>query len=137
MPAEGGRFFGVRSPYEQLGGETGLRALVRRFYAEMDTRAEAQGIRAMHPADLSGSEEKLFDFLSGWLGGPPLFHQKRGNPMLRFRHLPFRIGEDERDQWLDCMQRALAHESVPADLRETLLGALRQMADHLRNQEAP
>ena len=61
---------------------------------------EAAGIRAMHPEDLQGSRDKLFMFLSGWLGGPDLFVEKFGHPRLRGRHMPFAIGTSERDQWV-------------------------------------
>ena len=65
-------------------------ALVDRFYDLMDETPEFYVIRKLHPQDLAGSREKLFMFLSGWLGGPPLYVEKHGHPMLRARHLPFR-----------------------------------------------
>ena len=68
------------TPYGQLGGEDIIRTLVRRFYTLMDTLPEAWDVRQMHPEDLSGSEEKLFKYLSGWLGGPPLYEQEFGHP---------------------------------------------------------
>ena len=80
------------SPYERLGGEQAVRRLVDRFYDLMDTLPEAAGIRALHPEDLTDSREKLFMFLSGWLGGPPLYQMQYGHPRLRARHLPFPIG---------------------------------------------
>lgn len=79
------------TPYQRIGGESGLRRLVHRFYALMDTLPEAWDVRKLHPDDLSGSEEKLFMYLSGWLGGPDLFVQRFGHPRLRARHLPFEI----------------------------------------------
>ena len=69
--------------YEAIGGEAKIRELVERFYALMDSLPEAAPIRALHPADLSGAKEKLFLFLTGWTGGPPLYVQKHGNPALR------------------------------------------------------
>ena len=75
--------------YEQLGGEAGVRRLVERFYAYMDELPEAADTRALHARNLKGSIEKLYLFLSGWLGGPNLYQQKYGHPMLRRRHLPF------------------------------------------------
>ena len=73
------------TPYGQLGGEDIVRKLVHRFYELMDTLPEAWDVRQMHPEDLSGSEEKLFKYLSGWLGGPPLYEQEFGHPRLRAR----------------------------------------------------
>lgn len=87
------------------------------------------------PPDLAGSRDKLFWFLSGWFGGPPLFMERFGHPRLRMRHLPFRIGIAERDQWLLCMERALTDMNLSADLLAELLAAFRQMADHMRNTE--
>ena len=72
--------------YEAIGGDAAVRALTRRFYALMDPMPEAARCRAIHPPDLSGSEDKLYEYLSGWLGGPPLYTEKRGHPMLRRRH---------------------------------------------------
>ena len=123
--------------YAQLGGEDTLRRLVHRFYALMDTLPEAWELRQMHPEDLSGSEEKLFMYLSGWLGGPPLYEQANGHPRLRARHLPFTITSAERDQWLMCMQLAF-DECIPdGPLRARLWGAIEGLADHMRNRADP
>jgi hemoglobin len=99
----------------------------------MDTLAETQKIRTLHPTTLEGSEEKLFKFLSGWLGGPPLYMQEYGHPMLRARHLHFPIGCRERDEWMLCMEKALAEQVLDDDLVTTLLEALKRTADHMRN----
>ncbi|MBL8454207.1 MAG: group II truncated hemoglobin [Zoogloea sp.] len=125
------------TPYTELGGAEGIRRLVHRFYTLMDTLPEAWDVRQMHPEDLSGSEEKLFKYLSGWLGGPPLFEQEFGHPRLRARHLPFSIASAERDQWLMCMHQAF-DECVPdGPLRERLWGAIEGLADHMRNRAEP
>jgi hemoglobin len=121
------------TPYQQIGGEAGLRRLVQRFYALMDTLPEAYGIRKLHPADLSGSEEKLFMFLSGWLGGPPLFVETFGHPRLRARHLPFTLGNDEAGQWMLCMRQAMAEELPDERLRAGLDKVLTDLAQHMRN----
>ena len=123
------------TPFEQLGGEEKLRALIRRFYSLMHSEAEFAVIRKLHPPGLEGSTEKLTMFLSGWLGGPPLYTDKFGNPMLRARHLPFAIGESERDQWMACMQRAMEEEGVPELLRLQLMGAFYKTADWMRNRQ--
>jgi hemoglobin len=117
-----------------IGGETVLRALVRDFYRIMDELPEAYGIRKLHPQNLGGSEEKLFMFLSGWMGGPDLFARRFGHPRLRARHLPFAIAESERDQWLMCMREAMALHVKDESLREKLYEALAGLADHMRNQ---
>lgn len=122
------------TPYERLGGDAAVRRLVDRFYELMDTLPEAWEIRRLHPQDLSGSADRLYKFLSGWLGGPPLYWGEYGHPMLRRRHLPFPIGEAERDQWLLCMNQALDEQVADAGLREALKRAFFGTADHLRNR---
>ena len=122
------------TPYETLGGAEKLRALVDRFYLLMDTQPEYYAVRKLHPQDLSGSAEKLYLFLSGWLGGPPLYLQKIGQPFLRARHLPFAIGEMERDLWLACMRQAMADVEVGEGLGEALANAFAKTADHMRNR---
>lgn len=122
------------TPYALLGGEAKLKSLVERFYALMASEPEYAGIRKLHPPALDGSSEKLYMFLSGWLGGPPLYMQKHGHPMLRARHLPFAIGEGERDQWMSCMRRAMQEESVDPALCEALREALFKTADWMRNK---
>ena len=121
--------------FEMIGGETKVRALVDRFYDLMETKPEAAGIRALHPPDLQSSREKLFLFLVGWLGGPPLYVQKYGHPRLRARHMPFPIGESERDQWLLCMKQALDEVVELEHLRLHLYQAFMSLADFMRNKE--
>jgi len=120
--------------YELLGGETTLRAIVDRFYALMDELPEAWEIRKLHPDDLSGSADKLFMFLSGWLGGPSLYIERYGHPRLRARHLPFPIGSRERDQWMMCMRMALEEHVPDESLRNKLIDALANTADFMRNK---
>lgn len=122
------------TPYQHMGGEPAVRALVNRFYDLMDTLPEAWEIRKLHPRDLDGSREKLFKFLSGWLGGPPLYVQEYGHPMLRRRHLPFPIDTRARDQWMVCMSQALDEQPMDSHIREALRQALAGVADHMRNQ---
>ena len=122
------------TPYEHMGGETTVRALVDRFYDLMDTLPEAWDIRRLHPPDLSGSRDKLFKFLSGWLGGPPLYQQEYGHPMLRRRHLPFPIDSGARDQWMLCMNQALNEQPMDPEIREGIRKAFAGLADHMRNQ---
>jgi hemoglobin len=122
------------TPYLRLGGDAAVKRLAERFYAIMDELPETYPLRKVHPQDLSGSAEKLYEFLSGWTGGPPLFVDKHGPPMLRRRHLPFAIGEAERDQWLLCMRLALDDVVADTGLRDELYAALEKLADHMRNQ---
>lgn len=121
------------SPYERLGGEPAVRKLVDRFYDLMSQLPEAGHVLRMHPEDLSGSRQKLFEFLSGWLGGPQLFMERRGHPRLRLRHVHFPIDNSARDAWLTCMFQAMDECIADALLREMLRGSFSRMADHLRN----
>lgn len=122
------------SPYRRMGGEPGVRALVDRFYDLMDRLPEAADIRAMHGKSLASSRDKLFIFLSGWLGGPDDYQSGYGQPRLRSRHLPFVIGRKERDQWMLCMSRALDEQISDAGLRAQLGETLFQVADFMRNR---
>ncbi|ADN74246.1 globin [Ferrimonas balearica DSM 9799] len=123
------------SAYERMGGEPTVRAIAHRFYQLMADDPDYADLRAIHPDDLSGSELKLFEFLSGWLGGPPLFEEKYGHPMLRARHLPFRVDKRQRNLWLHCMKRALEQEVKDRQVRRAMLEALIPLADHMRNTE--
>jgi len=125
------------TPYELLGGETAVRALVNRFYQLMDDLPEACDVRRMHAEDLGGSAEKLFLFLSGWLGGPNLYVERFGPPFLRARHLPFSIGSAERDQWMLCMRQAIAEQVADPALGTRLAAAFAGLADHMRNRADP
>ena len=122
------------SHYEQLGGEAGIRALVDRFYDLMDTAPEAATIRALHAASLKVSREKLFKYLTGWTGGPPLYESEYGHPRLRMRHMPFPIASTERDEWMWCMDRALAEHGAPEPVKAFLRERFQALADHMRNQ---
>lgn len=124
-------------PYDFIGGESAIQSLVVRFYFYMDILPEAQGIRAMHQTDLATAKDKLFKFLSGWLGGPNLYIEEFGHPMLRMRHFPFKIGESERDQWMLCMNKALAEIPMDPRLHTNIQTALQQLATHMINQEPP
>ena len=121
--------------YQRIGGEAQVRALVQCFYQSMDELPEAYGIRKLHAQDLQGATDKLFKFLSGWMGGPQLYVEQYGHPMLRRRHLQFSIGVAERDQWLLCMDLALGEVVEDAALREELSAAFAKVADHMRNRE--
>jgi hemoglobin len=122
------------TPFELLGGEAGVRALVDRFYDLMDLEPAYAGIRALHPSTLEGSRDKLYWFLCGWLGGPGHYVERFGHPRLRARHLPYAIGSAERDQWMACMKQAMAECRVDPLLAGKLAEALYGTADWMRNR---
>ena len=122
------------TPYDQIGGDPAVRQLVDRFYDLMDSAPEATNVRALHAASLKASREKLYMFLTGWLGGPQLYVEKHGHPRLRQRHFPFAIATRERDEWLWCMDRAMDEQPMPAELHAMLKEKLHALADHMRNR---
>ena len=122
------------TPFVRLGGEPGVRALVDRFYDLMDLEPDYAGIRALHPAALDGSRDKLFWFLCGWLGGPDHYVQRHGHPRLRARHLPYAIGIAERDQWVACMIQAMQEQAIDETLAQRLAESFFGTADWMRNR---
>ena len=123
------------TPYQMIGGDASVRKLIDTFYDLMDEVPEYYVIRKLHPADITGSRDKLYLFLSGWLGGPPLYTDKFGHPMLRSRHLPFAIGTAERDAWMACMTQAAEVAIADEKLRTWLLEQLYKTADWMRNRD--
>jgi hemoglobin len=123
----------VMTTYEAIGGEKTLRIFTRRFYALMDILPEAKTCRDIHPPSLIRAEEKLFEYLSGWLGGPPLYTSKYGNPMLRRRHLPAKIGTEEADGWLLCFRQAWSEVITEQALSDAILPKIEALGRHMIN----
>ena len=122
------------TPFEWIGGEDRVRALVDRFYDLMDLEPAYQALRAAHGSTLQDARDKLFWFLCGWLGGPDHYVERFGHPRLRMRHMPFSIGILERDQWLACMDQAMGELQIDAALRARLRESFFQTADWMRNR---
>lgn len=122
------------TPFDWIGGEPAVRALVERFYDLMDLEPGYAAVRATHGSRLDDARQKLFWFLCGWLGGPDHYVQRFGHPRLRMRHLPFSIGILERDEWLACMDQAMRETGVAEDLRARLQHSFFQTADWMRNR---
>jgi hemoglobin len=123
------------TPYALLGGEQAVRALVDRFYDLMDLEPDYARLRSVHGNELTAARDKLYWFLSGWLGGPNHYIERFGHPRLRQRHLPFAIGSVERDQWLQCMNQAMLEQGVDEGLRLRLVQSFFQTADWMRNRD--
>ncbi|HCX83286.1 MAG: globin [Curvibacter sp. RIFCSPHIGHO2_12_FULL_63_18] len=123
----------ARTPFEWIGGEPVVRSLGDRFYDLMDLEPGYTELRAAHGSSLDKARDHLFWFLCGWLGGPDYFVERFGHPRLRARHMPFKIGILERDQWLACMDQAMGDTGVPVELRERLKTSFFQTADWMRN----
>jgi len=121
------------SPFQWIGGEDKVKALVERFYDLMDLEPRYAALRAVHGTELDRARQHLFWFLCGWLGGPQHYTDRFGHPRLKMRHMPFPIGIRERDQWLACMDQAMAETSVPEELRARLKESFFGTADWMRN----
>ncbi|MFW5439940.1 MAG: group II truncated hemoglobin [Methylophilaceae bacterium] len=125
--------------YELLGGDVSgketVKQLVETFYDVMDSDPKAAGLRAIHSVDLTDAREKLFMFLTGWSGGPQLYIERYGHPRLRVRHMPFAIGESERDQWMYCMISAMHKIGIEEPLLTKLSIQLYGVADIMRNKQ--
>ncbi len=119
--------------YALIGGAEKLREMVDRFYDLMALEQEFAGIHTLHPTPNDSSRDKLFWFLSGWMGGPNLYIEQFGHPRLRARHLPYAIGVSERDQWLRCMALAMQDVGIETGLQEHLMTSFYQTADWMRN----
>ena len=124
----------ITTHYDMLGGEAGVLRLVNRFYDLMDELPEAWELRKIHSQDLQSARDKLFKFLSGWLGGPGLYEAEYGHPRLRARHLPFPVDTQMRDQWLLCMNTALDEQVSDELLKMQLKASFANVADHMRNR---
>lgn len=121
--------------YEAIGADQTVRALVKRFYELMDTLPEAARCRAIHPPSLAGSEDKLYDYLTGYLGGPPVYVEKYGHPRLRSRHFGAEIGPAERDEWLLCFRKAMDETIENPKLRDIIWQPVERLAQHMQNKE--
>jgi len=97
----------IAAPSREIFGVMGEAAIVRMiedFYREL----EGSSIRSLFPADMTAAAQRSAAFFVGVLGGPPLCHQRYGNPMMRARHLRFPITPRAREEWLACFERVLA-----------------------------
>lgn len=120
------------TPYEEIGGADGVKALAEAFYDIIEDHSPR--LRDLLPRNTSKTRQKFFMYLSGWMGGPPLYEERWGHPRLRMRHFPFEIGQLEADEWMRCMRRALETSGVSGPLGEFLEERFVQLAQHMRNQ---
>lgn len=121
------------SPFEALGGDEGVKKLAWAFYDAVE--ADAPVLRAMLPRDTAVSRQKLYEFLSGWSGGPQLYWERRGHPALSMRHAPFPIDEDAAASWVSCLGTALDVCGVQEPTRRWFVTELGRAATMLINRE--
>src|SRR5512139_19028 len=125
----------MTDPYELLGGDDGVRALCAAFYDVMDELPEAADVRRMHGRDLSDIKQKLYEYMSGWLGGPALYHQRYGTVCMSTPHQPYAIGPRERDQWVMCMEKALDRVGASDEVKTMLKVPINRIAEAIRNRD--
>ncbi len=125
----------AQSPYEILG-EAGIRRLAHTFYDVMDELPQAAEVRSMHARSLDDIKRKLTAYLTGWMGGPPVYLAMAGTVCLTQPHEPYAIGPRERDQWLMCMHEALDRIGASDELKEMLKEPMFRIADAVRNRDA-
>lgn len=122
------------TPYEALGAD-GISDLVNTFYDLMDNDPRFADLRAMHAPDLSGIKQKLTEYLTGWMGGPPLYAEKYGTVCMTEPHEHYWIGPKARDEWLACMKLALDAVSDDEQLKKMMEVPLFRIADAVRNRD--
>lgn len=120
--------------YELVGGEQWFADLVDRFYDRVE---HDPVLRPLYPDDLAGSRALLTGFLVQYWGGPADYSARRGHPRLRMRHLPFVIGQAERDAWFGHMRAAVAEGGLDPDVEAQVVAYFDNAATHLINDEPP
>ncbi|WP_317932042.1 group II truncated hemoglobin [Halioxenophilus sp. WMMB6] len=124
----------MKTPY-QLLGEEGIKELANAFYDVMDELPEAQTIRNMHGENLDEIKQKLTDYLTGWMGGPPVYHSKHGTVCLTDPHAGYAIGPKERDQWVACFEKALERVNASDEVKAMLKEPVLRIASAVQNRE--
>jgi len=119
--------------YEAIGGAEGVRDLVSRFYPKVQAHPL---LAPLFPEDIQPVMEKQYLFLTQFLGGPSLYSDMYGHPMMRARHLPFPITPERAEAWLSCMSAALAETSVPEPIRKLTIERLSGPAHHFINTDS-
>lgn len=116
-------------------GEENITRMIEDFYKEL----EHSSVRPLFGNDMHASAQKSAAFFVGLLGGPPLYQQRYGNPMMRARHLPFPINQAARDEWLACFERTLENAETkynfPAEHLEGFRGFLRGFSLWMMNRD--
>lgn len=119
------------TPYEALGGEKVLTALIERFYYRYVKNHP--DLAPLFPEDLTEVARKQKQFLTQFLGGPPLYTEEHGHPMLRKRHMRFVIRPKQAEAWLECMNNAMDDVGLEGEIREYVFERLKMTAYHMVN----
>jgi hemoglobin len=116
--------------YEAIGGFATIDRLVTAFYKRVGKHPKLVPI---FPADLTETARKQRLFLTQFFGGPRLYSEERGNPMMRRRHLPFKITPARKDAWLEFMHEALQEAEIEEPYRTAIFEKLTMTAHHMMN----
>jgi hemoglobin len=116
--------------YERLGGMEFFETLTQRFYEAV---AGDDVLRPLYPDDLEAPRRHLCLFLVQFWGGPRTYDEERGNPRLRARHFPFKIGQEERDHWLQHMTAAVKEAHLSPLEEAQVLGYFAAASTHMIN----
>lgn len=117
--------------YSQVGGAPTFERIVEAFYEGVITDPL---LRPMYPADLTESKRHLALFLMQYFGGPTTYSQERGHPRLRLRHVPFTIGQAERDAWMKHMIAAVEAQDLVPEAKAVLLEYFDRVATFMMNK---
>lgn len=118
--------------YEAIGGASAVRSIVEHFYPKVQADPL---LGPIFPEDIKPVMEKQYLFLTQFFGGPPLYSEQYGHPMMRARHLPFPVTPARAAAWLNCMARALKETDIPEELHAVVLERLSGPAYHFINSE--
>ncbi|WP_172245014.1 globin domain-containing protein [Saccharibacillus endophyticus] len=116
--------------YQQLGESDGLRSIIETFYGNV---VREPLLAPLFPEDMGPVMEKQQQFLTQFFGGPPLFSEQHGHPMMRARHMRFPVTNERADAWLACMNASLQENGVEDELREFVIARLKGPAYHFVN----
>ncbi|MBW7456984.1 globin [Paenibacillus sepulcri] len=119
-----------RTIYDAVGGFEGITRIVEAFYPRVQKHPL---LAPLFPEDIFPVMEKQALFLSQFFGGPALYSDQYGHPMMRARHMPFPITPERAEAWLSCMRGALEENGLPAELQEIVLERLSGPAHHFVN----
>lgn len=122
----------IPNVYEAIGGEETIAKLVHAFYKRVKAHPD---LAPIFPDDLTETEMKQFMFLSQFFGGPPLYSERFGHPMLRARHMRFPITPKRAEAWLSCMSAAMDETGLTGDIRDVMFERLKGAAYHMVNTQ--
>jgi hemoglobin len=121
----------MKTPFEEIGGEKTVQALVHHFYDYVASHPE---LKPIFPDDLQETKRKQVQFLTQFLGGEALYSMEHGHPMLRARHMPFEITPKRAKAWLACMDAAMNDIDLQEPWRSAIFQRLTRTAEHMINQ---